>query len=88
MHWCRQHGALPLSNVVVVASGVPLAGCCAAALQGHPRLPDTAVLLTRVDPIGQYALQLKFSDGHDRGIYPWALLHELSLARRRNYAPL
>lgn len=34
-----------------------------------------------VEPIGAYALRLFFSDGHDRGIYPWAYLRELSTAR-------
>jgi DUF971 family protein len=27
--------------------------------------------------LGHYALQLVFSDGHERGIYPWALLRAL-----------
>lgn len=31
-----------------------------------------------VEPIGNYALRLFFSDGHDRGIYPWVYLRELS----------
>ena len=31
-----------------------------------------------VEPIGNYALRLSFSDGHDRGIYPWSYLRELS----------
>jgi DUF971 family protein len=52
--------------------------CRAAALQGRPWPADAALLLTQVEPIGGYALQLRFSDGHDRGIYPWALLYELS----------
>lgn len=34
-----------------------------------------------VEPVGSYALRLFFSDGHDRGIYPWAYLRELSVAR-------
>lgn len=33
------------------------------------------------EPIGGYAVRLFFSDGHDRGIYPWAYLRELSIAR-------
>lgn len=33
--------------------------------------------LTGVHPIGHYALQLAFSDGHDRGIYPWSMLRDL-----------
>ena len=36
--------------------------------------------LTIVDvrPVGQYAINLVFSDGHDRGIYPWRYLKEIS----------
>jgi len=29
-------------------------------------------------PVGDYGVQLLFSDGHDRGIYPWSYLRELS----------
>lgn len=29
-----------------------------------------------IEPVGAYAIQLKFSDGHDTGIYSWDLLHE------------
>jgi len=31
-----------------------------------------------IEPIGSYALRLSFSDGHDRGIYPWSYLRELA----------
>jgi DUF971 family protein len=34
--------------------------------------------LVAFDPIGNYALRLSFSDGHDRGIYPWSYLRELA----------
>ena len=51
--------------------------CRGRAVRGEP--PSTGpVTLTGASPIGQYAVQLIFSDGHDRGIYPWQLLHELS----------
>lgn len=30
------------------------------------------------EPIGNYALRLVFSDGHDRGIYPWPYLRALA----------
>lgn len=40
--------------------------------------PDT--LLTAISPVGETGLQLHFSDGHERGIYPWAYLRELSLS--------
>ena len=39
-------------------------------------LPD--VRLTVIEPAGTNALNLGFSDGHARGIYPFALLAELA----------
>lgn len=35
------------------------------------------VRITGVEPQGNYALKLTFSDGHDTGIYSWAYLDEL-----------
>lgn len=35
------------------------------------------VLLTALDPIGNYAVQPHFSDGHNTGIYTWDYLHWL-----------
>jgi DUF971 family protein len=32
--------------------------------------------ITRVDPVGSYAIQLSFSDGHETGIYSWDLLYQ------------
>ncbi len=29
--------------------------------------------------VGNYAINIAFSDGHDRGIYPWALLQEFAV---------
>ncbi len=34
------------------------------------------VQILAVEPVGQYAVQLKFSDGHDTGIYSWDLLYD------------
>lgn len=30
-----------------------------------------------VEPVGHYALRIRFSDGHDTGIYTWKYLREL-----------
>ena len=32
--------------------------------------------IQRIDPVGSYAVQFAFSDGHDTGIYSWDLLYE------------
>ena len=34
------------------------------------------VRIVAVEPVGQYAIQLRFSDGHDTGIYSWDLLSD------------
>ncbi len=35
------------------------------------------VLLTGIEPVGSYAVQLTFDDGHDSGLYSWEYLHRL-----------
>src|SRR5436190_1933793 len=37
------------------------------------------VAINRVEPVGTYAVQLVFSDGHDTGIYSWDLLYDYGL---------
>ncbi len=57
---------------------------CPSALRRSRRLAglDTAapsgISIARVAPIGNYAINIAFSDGHDRGIYPWVLLRKLA----------
>ncbi len=35
------------------------------------------VEIKEIEPVGQYAVKLVFSDGHDTGLYSWEYLHEL-----------
>lgn len=35
------------------------------------------VEISRIEPVGTYALRLVFSDGHDSGLYSWDLLYNL-----------
>ncbi|HZX31645.1 MAG TPA: DUF971 domain-containing protein [Rhodocyclaceae bacterium] len=39
------------------------------------------VTIQAIEPVGNYALKLVFSDGHDSGIYSWDLLYNLGLHR-------
>src|SRR5215210_7050997 len=34
------------------------------------------VQIVAVEPVGHYAVQLRFSDGHDTGLYSWDLLYD------------
>jgi DUF971 family protein len=36
-----------------------------------------AVEIRALEPVGSYAVQPQFSDGHSTGIYSWDYLHEL-----------
>ena len=36
------------------------------------------VAITKIKPVGNYALQFTFSDGHDTGIYTWKYLYDLA----------
>lgn len=53
-----------------------------AEVQGHgnPVLQTGKinVALEGIEPAGQYALKLTFSDGHDSGLYSWDYLDQLS----------
>ena len=44
------------------------------------------VTITRIEPVGNYALRLHFDDGHNTGLYSWDVLHELGSRQRANWA--
>jgi len=58
-----------------------------AEVQGHG--PGQSVLqtgkenvsITRIEPVGHYAVKLIFDDGHQTGLYSWAYLYELGVNR-------
>lgn len=35
------------------------------------------VMIAAIEPVGNYAVRLVFSDGHSTGIYSWNYLHEM-----------
>ena len=37
------------------------------------------VEISRIEPVGQYAVQLHFSVGHDTGFYSWVLLYDYGM---------
>ena len=39
--------------------------------------------ITALEPVGSYAVQPRFSDGHDSGLYSWDYLYELGRDRDR-----
>ena len=62
-----------------------------AEVRGHGPGQETLqtgkedVAITRIDPVGHYAIRLVFSDGHDTGLYSWTYLRELGEQQAANW---
>ena len=56
-----------------------------AEVRGHGpgqevlQIGKQAIEITRIEPVGTYAVQPVFSDGHDTGIYSWDYLYSLGI---------
>lgn len=61
-----------------------------AEVQGHGNpVLQTGKLnvgLEQIEPAGQYALKLTFSDGHDSGLFTWEYLEQLCLRQDELWA--
>lgn len=57
-----------------------------AEVRGHgagppppqPPVPED-ISVTGADPVGRYAVRIRFSDGHASGLYTWGLLRRLAV---------
>ena len=38
----------------------------------------SSVCVERIEPVGHYAVQIAFDDGHDSGLYSWRYLRDLA----------
>ena len=56
-----------------------------AEVQGHgPNQKTTPfgkrnILIRSIEPVGNYAIRIGFSDGHDTGIFSWSTLYDYGL---------
>jgi DUF971 family protein len=63
-----------------------------AEVRGHGPGQETLqigkqnVRITKVEPVGHYAVRLVFDDGHDSGLFSWKYLHELGTDREAKWA--
>lgn len=51
--------------------------------QGVLQIGKQDVMITQLEPVGRYAIQPSFDDGHDTGIYSWETLYDLGKNRDR-----
>lgn len=60
-----------------------------AEVQGHTpeekklQVGKRDVTITDVQPVGEYALKITFSDGHDSGLYSWDWLYEIGVRKEQ-----
>ena len=53
-----------------------------AEVQGHGSGQKTTpagkanVTIAAIEPVGNYAIRISFSDGHDTGLFSWDILHD------------
>lgn len=63
-----------------------------AELQGHGLIEPMllggkrTVNISAIDPVGQYAVRLRFDDGHDTGLYSWDVFERLGEDQDKNWA--
>lgn len=69
-------GRESLFNHAELRRQCPCSQCRAFRLKGLTPRVDERVRLIEINPQG-YGVQLVFSDGHQRGIYPWDYLAQL-----------
>ena len=75
LHWSDGESTVSATRL---RAGCRCAPCQSARVRGEPAAAHDALTLVDALPIGHYAVQLRFSDGHERGIYPWAYLRDLA----------
>ncbi|MDA0961226.1 MAG: DUF971 domain-containing protein [Proteobacteria bacterium] len=56
-----------------------------AEVQGHGAGQKTTpvgkqdILISNIEPVGNYAIRIGFSDGHNTGLFSWPLLYDYAL---------
>lgn len=57
----------------------PCAECRARRRAGQAFESDDVLRIAAIAPVGAYGLNLGFTDGHERGIYPFEMLRQARL---------
>jgi len=70
-------GVQQLLAHTVLRAHCPCAGCRRIRLHGGRVEVEADISIVGIAPMG-YGIQLAFSDGHDRGIFPWPYLEQLA----------
>ncbi|MBL8672289.1 MAG: DUF971 domain-containing protein [Alphaproteobacteria bacterium] len=71
-------GATSELSAAALRAACRCADCTRSRADGRFPAAFPPLTVDGVEAIGSYAVNLRFSDGHARGIYPWSLLRSLA----------
>jgi DUF971 family protein len=61
-----------------------------AEVRGHGteilQIGKENVKVIGIEPVGNYAVCLRFDDGHDTGLYSWSVLYDLGKNQQENWS--
>ncbi|MDM0037696.1 gamma-butyrobetaine hydroxylase-like domain-containing protein [Variovorax sp. J22G21] len=82
LEFCWADGARHVAAYQLLRSSCPCADCKALRAarpddDATQPQPTAGLCVTDIQPVGAYGVQFAFSDGHDRGIFPWVFLRAL-----------
>ncbi len=70
-------------NFLILSSSFLRAHTPSAENKNNLNSPDikrfSEVLIKKVEKVGNYAVRISFTDGHNTGIYSWDFLYEIGL---------
>ena len=71
------------STYLILSAKVLRANSPSAENKNNLKIPDVkkfeGVLLKKIEKVGNYALRIIFSDGHNTGIFSWTTLYDYGL---------
>ncbi|MDP9897240.1 DUF971 family protein [Variovorax boronicumulans] len=84
LEFCWGDGGRYLATYQLLRASCPCADCKVLRAAGGDGDAGDDVQLADIQPVGTYGVQFVFSDGHDRGIFPWGFLKEVLEERARS----
>ena len=74
----ESEGEIPYRRLREASPSAEVRGHGSGPPQPQPPVPED-ISVIQAEPVGRYAVRIHFSDGHNSGLYTWALLHELAV---------
>ena len=78
-------------NFLILSSSFLRAHTPSAENKNNLNSPDikrfSEVLIKKVEKVGNYAVRISFTDGHNTGIYSWDFLYEIGVKSQTSLGP-